>query len=538
MKPYLLLALVVLISASEPPIRKAANLKVSKGQEVPIESPGYPNIPPAGTRLTWHIVGDVGTNLLVICDDLRISPSPNCEKGYFMVNDGLHEEKYCGSESGLTARSISNLMTLEFDVNWSSGLAQCVVKGVESDEGTVKPKPDNDGNNVIKLEPGKPGYDKIFDNYLNRNMDKVWSFETTPGSRIALDCTELRLANNCNEGKLEITDGNAKEEICGVKYEYKKMSVGNTLKIHLKTALWYGGRMNCFVQAVTGVNFFQYRNIISREVDSSEYGRMPGPKKTDCKCGWSAKSPGRIVNGQEVSDGQYPWVVSLNYYGGHICGGSIITEYHILTAAHCTVGKETQHFKIYTGTTNNTHANRGQIIQVRQIINHNYNRNDFHANDIAIMLLEEKIQFTDRIGPVCLTPNRVPLDHLFITVMGWGALGAEGGWLNPEQLMRAHMRVVDYDACSYLWYRKFDTSAPDRVCTWASNRDSCFGDSGGPLVWLDPETNRFTQIGLVSFGRGCNTDYPKVNSNVAHFYDWIQSTVAHTHPGTKTCKKI
>lgn len=51
------------------------------------------------------------------------------------------------------------------------------------------------------------------------------------------------------------------------------------------------------------------------------------------------------------------------------------------------------------------------------------------------------------------------------------------------------------------------------------------GDSGGPLVWLDPETNRYVQVALVSFGKGCRTPNPKVNTAVSYFYEWIKQVV-------------
>uniref|UniRef100_A0AB38ZEG8 Venom S1 protease with CUB domain 2 n=1 Tax=Oncocephalus sp. TaxID=2944721 RepID=A0AB38ZEG8_9HEMI len=535
-----LLWLLLLGAVSATPVPKRAEMYISKGQEIPIESPDYPRIPEAGTKITWLIDAEPHINVLLVCEDLRISPSTNCEKGYFLVHDGVRQEKYCGSENGLTVKSVANRMILEFDVTWSSGLAKCIIKGVAEDEGTKEPGSSGTGtgDGKITLTPGGAAYDDIYISYIQRDTHKKWEFITTPGTRISLHCTEILMSERCEEGRVEIIDGNTRENLCGFRYAYKKISTGNTLTVELTTTVWRSGRLNCLVQAVTGPISFQYRNIISREVDSSEYGKRPGVRQTDCKCGWSAKTPGRIVNGQEVAEGQYPWVVTLNHLGSHLCGGSIITAYHILTAAHCVDGREARNFQIFTGTTNNKHTRHGEVIPVKEIISHDYRRKDYHENDIAIMLLERQIQFTDRIGPVCLTPTKVNLDHAFITVMGWGALGEEGGWRNPEQMMRAHMRVVDYNTCSYLWYRKFETASPNRVCTWASNRDSCFGDSGGPLVWLDPETNRYTQIGLVSFGRGCNTDFPKVNSNVAHYYSWIQEIIKRTYPGVMTCKKI
>uniref|UniRef100_A0AB38ZE91 limulus clotting factor C n=1 Tax=Ectomocoris sp. TaxID=3104572 RepID=A0AB38ZE91_9HEMI len=537
MKLLLILLFAGTALAGDSPIKTSSDLILRKGDTVPIKSPLYPDVPPPGTRVIWYLTGDPDTNLLLTCDDLRISPSPDCDKGYLSVYDGAREEKYCGSENGLTIKSVEYQMKIIFDVNWSSGVANCQIKCVDKKEGTKIPHGQNE-DGVILVTPEGVASDAVYEPFISTHTNKIWRFETNPGGRIGLHCTQFVLSDDCERSKLILTDGTNKEEICVLHYRFNKTTITNKLTVQLITTNWYGGAIDCLVQAISGDHPLEYRNIMSVEVDSSEYGRQSGLKRTNCNCGWSNKSPGRVVNGQEVSLGQYPWIVSLNFNGGHMCGGSIITEYHVLTAAHCVHDRRAENLRVFVGTVNNTNADRGQIIQVKKIVLHNYIRQMFHQDDIAVLILEEGIKFNNHIGPVCLPTKRIPLNNKMITVMGWGALGNEGGWINPQQLMRAHMRVVEHTTCSYLWYRKFDTEQPDRICTWASNRDSCYGDSGGPLVWLDPETNRYTQIGLVSFGRGCNTDYPKVNSNVAHYYNWIQQVISSTKPEMKTCSKI
>nr|QHB21600.1 venom S1 protease with CUB domain 9 [Platymeris rhadamanthus] len=530
----LMVLLLVTVKASPSLIQKQ-NLKIAKGQVIDIKSPGYPDVAQTGTKVTWFLTGDIDTNLLLTCEDVRISPTPNCENGYFMVNDGEKGEKYCGAEHDLIIKSVSSTMKLEFDLTWAAGVVKCQVKAVEEEKQNLGDLSEEE----IELEANGPSYDKIYFNQLPANIHLKWRFTTRPSNKISVYCTMINLAECELKRDYLIADDTVKvETICGNHYNKRViLSAANKLTLELRIGKSGAYRLDCLAQAVTGNKPFQYLNTVSEEIDSSEYGIRAGPKKTNCDCGWSAKSPARIVNGEEVSDGQYPWMVSVNHRGGHFCGGSILTEYHVLTAAHCTSSRVAKDFRVFIGTTNNTHAVRGQIIQVKKIIEADY-KGDYNVNDIAMLVLKEKIHFTRRIGPVCLTPARLSLDHKYVTVMGWGNLGKEGEWRYPQQLMRAHIRVVDFTTCSFLWYRKFDASGPDRLCTWASNRDSCFGDSGGPVVWLDPEINRYTLLGIVSMGRGCNTAIPKINANVPYHYDWIQKTITESMPGMMTCRKM
>nr|AQM58435.1 venom s1 protease with cub domain 3 [Pristhesancus plagipennis] len=535
-----LLLLLVAVSARETPIVKEEQVQLSKGDNKAIESPAYPDIPPAGTKLTWYLSSEPGTTMLLTCEDLRISPSENCKNGYFLVFDGNREDKFCGSESGLTVKSVKNQMKIEFDVNWSSGVAKCqvIVKSENVDNGKPNDAQDSaDQTEEVKLELGGEAYDKIWFRKIRPNKKITWKFVTSPDARITFYCTHIYLGSTCQDGSLTTSGGANLQKICGTRANtLVDKSISNTFSVTLKSGRFSQASINCLVQAVNGERTHQFLNLKSEEIDSSEFGQGVGDKKTTCECGFSRKSPARIVNGDNVEEGQYPWIVALKYQNQHWCGGSIITEEHILTAAHCTVNRLPEHFKVITGTINNTYTHHGQILTVKKIFEHEYVAGQLHLNDVAVMWLNEKIKFSPRVGRICLTPNKLPITNQYITVMGWGNLGEKAGWRSPQIMKRAHVRVMDYNTCSFLWYRTFDTSKVDRVCVWAANRTACYGDSGGPLVWHDPETKRYIQVALVSFGRGCGFDAPQVNTNVAHFYPWILKIISESSP-QETCIK-
>ncbi|KAF6215322.1 hypothetical protein GE061_010074, partial [Apolygus lucorum] len=67
---------------------------------------------------------------------------------------------------------------------------------------------------------------------------------------------------------------------------------------------------------------------------------------------------------------------------------------------------------------------------------------------------------------------------------------------------------------------------PTHICTYSWKEDTCKGDSGGPVVWLDPQTNRYTLVGLVSRGLPCYGRMPAVHTRVAAYLPWIHQQIA------------
>lgn len=218
----------------------------------------------------------------------------------------------------------------------------------------------------------------------------------------------------------------------------------------------------------------------------------------------------RIVGGYPASPGQFPHQVSLQLNGQHACGGSIISPYTILTAAHCVYGVYDQLYVLAGVTDLNENGVRVAVGQI--VIHANYNPNTF-LDDIAILRLSSALPIEGYIQIAPLRGQGVNPGET-LTLSGWGRTSYPGNL--PSQLHWIQLAAIDLNTCSQL----LAGSTPignGHVCTSSPvNEGSCQGDSGGPLI--DAYGN---QIGVVSWGIPCAKGYPDVFTSVPYYWNWI-----------------
>jgi trypsin len=96
---------------------------------------------------------------------------------------------------------------------------------------------------------------------------------------------------------------------------------------------------------------------------------------------------GRIVNGTDAQDGDFPSIVSVRFLNSHNCGGSILNERYILTAAHCVVSYPASFLSVqYDVTTISSGSNAPNVLKVSSVIyNKDYTPGNGYINDVAVL---------------------------------------------------------------------------------------------------------------------------------------------------------
>ena len=213
------------------------------------------------------------------------------------------------------------------------------------------------------------------------------------------------------------------------------------------------------------------------------------------------------------------------------CGGALVADRYVITAAHCTSGRAASDLKIAVGDT--TFALAGEassfIINVKTIKQHPDYSASNTQNDISILELEQPVDLTayPNIKPICLPAQDTTYADREATVSGWGTLSSGGNLV-------AHLQEVDVTVFADGNCGMMDSyMTPDMMCAGVKEggKDSCQGDSGGPLFTSDlANNNAQTLIGVVSWGFGCAAaGQLGVYAEVSHFRSWIDSQLTNSN---------
>ncbi|CAL4059350.1 unnamed protein product, partial [Meganyctiphanes norvegica] len=282
-------------------------------------------------------------------------------------------------------------------------------------------------------------------------------------------------------------------------------------------------------------------------------------RSTNDKCGVSLNTD-KIVGGENAQLGSWPWMVIFRARTIHpvngivgdislwICGGVLITEQFVLSAAHCFPDKLIEFVRIGEfDLKQNPDLGRGLIapdpqnIDVECVIMHpEFGKPCRRCNDIALVKLAKPAKFHEIfVQPICL-PS-IPEKEVGFSieefqtktgfVTGWGLTDAKDLLTvkGSDVLQQVNLNIVDRDFCLK---RKTAYPNPNMImCAGEGDgKDSCRADSGGPLMLPSLDGLRYYIVGITSFGATvCGSEASQTVFTSVHYYkDWInQNMIAH-----------
>lgn len=274
----------------------------------------------------------------------------------------------------------------------------------------------------------------------------------------------------------------------------------------------------------------------------------------------------RIIGGREAFENGHPWQVEIvNKSGSHLCGGSLITRRHILTAAHCLhdedfdVVRDPSLVAVVLGT-HNSDSKKGLKISITKAEAYRgITWKELQKGaDAAILTLKKRVQFTQQVVPVCMPTlmDDETYEDEQATITGWGSVRQDIKYEIEDRrkkrsidrmseettgLREAQVKLISNKKCKEMVeVEELDGRlhvGPMQLCTYNPDADACQGDSGGPITLQ--ESGHSTQVGIVSKGRGCaDPRWPSVNTRLTKILHWVIKATSGETLWNSSCERL
>lgn len=238
-------------------------------------------------------------------------------------------------------------------------------------------------------------------------------------------------------------------------------------------------------------------------------------------------SNGRVVGGSDATPNSAPWIVSLQWgtvRPSHFCGGSIISENWVVSAAHCTVAYPSYGISTVVAGLHDLNQFDGyeqiRIVNLAQKWEHEDYPGTVGPHDISLILIQRPFEFNSIVGPIFL-PNAGQIHSGNVTLFGWGSTSDTFYPIYPNILQTVSKPIIPIDVC----LEQFAETPvhENNVCTGplGGGISACSGDSGGPLSQDDE------LIGIVSWGFiPCGLpNSPSFYVRVSAYIPWITNII-------------
>ncbi|XP_069086366.1 ovochymase-2-like [Pleurodeles waltl] len=520
----------------------AKDLNATEGS---LTSMSYPSNYKNNASCVWYITAPAGKVVHLHFTHFSLEGSTGCTNDKVNISDGISNlGSHCGSQAPSDIVSFSNVLTVQFISN-----SKIVDSGFSATWTFVDPP----------AIPGISGCGGQFNGDQGEFQSPQWPNATYPNGHV---CTWSITADPTKDLRIVFTHFELQvPDIANLCVDYVEVYD----MMNITTLGKFCGFLLPPVIITPGngavIRFFSNRDTQHKgfrgywTTDPNVFPTLP-PKPYNpwdnitidwpTSCGSPAITPKslqvRIANGEEATPHSWPWQVSVQSSSltilpfQHKCGGSLIHEEWIILAARClTSSSNLNLWRVCVGKHNMSVTESSEnCISIDAIFSHEdftFSTTKDHSNDVALVHLKEKVNFTQAISPICLprTDEILPPGELCYAT-GWGTTKGSLFPVYSKVLMQVPLPIIPYDTCSkpkHWW----DQLRPSMICAGYTEPDqpksACEGDTGGPLACNSTSAMKWEVHGIMSFSTSnCLADNkPPVFTRVSAYRDWIEDKI-------------